>query len=78
MTTCYYQFFCDADLGECYGFFTEDKKKLACIHWFDANDAVYRHEYMSGLFKHFGVQINKLPARLEKAALVLLKEEYGV
>ena len=61
MTVCYYLFVCDDDLGECYGFFTKDKKKLSCIHWFGCNDATYRHEYMGRLFQHFGVAMTKLP-----------------
>ena len=75
MKTCYYKFFCHDDLGECYGFFTENKKKLTCIHWFDANDASYRHEYMAGLFKHFGVQMVKLPGQFDKAATKLILEK---
>ena len=78
MKTCYYLFVCDDDLGECYGFFTGDKKKLTCVHWLGCNDAQYRHEYMAELFKHFGVTMTKLPEKLHKAAIALLKEECGV
>lgn len=75
MTICYYQYFCDDDFGECFGFFTKTDK-LVCVHWFAANDAQYRNEYMRGLFAHFGIQMERLPTRLEKAALKLLKKEW--
>lgn len=78
MKTCYYLFVCDNDLGECFGFFTEDKKKLTCIHWFGCNDAIYRHEYMSGLFKHLGVKMASLPEKMHTTALKLLKKRMGI
>lgn len=78
MKTCYYRFVCDDDLGECYGFFELDTKKtLKIIHWFDANDASY-HEYMNGLFKHFGIKMVRLPGQYDKKATTLIKEECGV
>ena len=77
MKTCYFCFFCDDDLGECYGFFEKDKGKLHFIHSFSCNDAQYRDEYMSGLFDHFGIEMVPLPDKDYPRAVELMKKEYG-
>lgn len=79
MKVLYYSFFCgEGELGECYGFFELKGKTLELVAAWDANDASYRHEYMSGLFKHVGIEMTKLPDRLRKKAVKLVEEAFGL
>lgn len=77
MKTIYYGYFNyedDEQWGEMDAFF-KASSKLSLITWWDNNDANYRSEYMSPLFKHVGVEIKTLPREKRKEAIKLLKKE---
>ena len=69
---CYHSFFEDEQLGEGDGFFERKGKGLVLVAWLDAGDAEFRPEYMTRLFRHFGVDIEPLPDKDREVALRLL------
>jgi len=75
----YHVFLCGDDIGEIDAFFDLNRAtlKLKLITHWSCDDAHYRAEYMRGLFKHCGVDVKPLPARLKQLATQLVREQGG-
>lgn len=78
MTKIYVQNFCDDDLGEADAFYEIVDGHLTMITAWSNNDASYRSEYMSPLFLHLGVDIQRLPKEYQRKAKDLLAEAWGI
>lgn len=74
----YYSWLCDDDLGEAQGFFEVVDNKLKLITGWSMNDANYRNEYMRGVFKYVGIDVQKLPTKYLKQATEQVKEMFGL
>jgi hypothetical protein len=73
----YYQWFTEAEIGECQGFFEIVKDELVLIGCWSCNDGEYRHEYMGGVFTYLGVDVQRLPDEWHAQAVEKLKKTWG-
>jgi len=80
MRTIYVEYFCDEDLGDADAFYEvqADVGSLTLITAWSNNDASYRDEYMSSLFKYLGVEVKPLPKKYKKEAKKLLGKMWGL
>jgi hypothetical protein len=74
----YHTFICDDNLGEADGFFEINDGKLQYVTSWDCNDASWRGEYMRGLLKHVGVDVQTLPDKYKGEASKLMAKAYGL
>lgn len=74
----YHAYFCDDLLGEADGFFEINSGKLEYVTGWFLNDAHWRGEYMSGLLKHVGVDVQTLPEEHQDQASKLMAKAYGL
>lgn len=79
MRILYHQFFCgEGNLGESHGFFDLKNGKLEYVAGWDANDAKWRGEYMTGLLSWAGVEIKELPDKKLWEAVALVEKKWGL
>lgn len=77
--TLYHRFFCgEGNLGESDGFFSLENGKLEYVDGWDANDAHWRQEYMSGLLAWAGVEIKQLPEKYLDEAVKIAEKVWGL
>ena len=75
----YHQFFCgEGNLGEADGFFSLENGKLEWVDGWDANDANWRSEYMTGLLSWAGVEVKDLPDKYLWEAVALAEKVWGL
>ncbi len=77
MRQIYHEYFED-EFGEADAFYEIVDGKLKLITCWSLNDAHYRDEYMSSLFKYLGVDIVDLPKKHRKKAEEMLRKAWGV
>ena len=76
--TLYHSFFCGDNVGEADGFFEVVGGELELVDCWSTNDAHWRHEYMNGILKWAGVDLQKLPAKYLAEAEKLLEKTWGL
>jgi hypothetical protein len=68
----------DDDLGEAQAFFEVVDGNLTLISCWSLNDADYREEYMSKVFRYLGVDVKRLPEKWYSQAVEAVKEAWGI
>jgi len=74
----YHSYFCGDNVGEADGFFEVVDGELELVDCWSRNDANWRQEYMNGILKWAGVDLQKLPEKHMAQGEKLLEKTWGL